>query len=278
MWNYSEVVRDHYINPRNVGEVENPDGVGEVGNIKCGDALRLTFKLDEEKRVKEMKFKTFGCGSAIASSSVLTELCIGKTLEEVEKITNKDIADALGGLPPAKMHCSVMGQEGIEAAIRYYRTGGKSTQTPEKDGTIVCTCFSITDIEIEKAITDNHLKTVEEVTYYTKAGGGCGGCIDQIQGILDKVNGTSAAKPAAPVRMTNLQKIDKIKKVMAEEISPILKNDGGDVELVDVDGNIVYVKMTGHCSGCQFSKVTQNTVVQDILRKHVLQELVVKEA
>jgi NifU-like protein len=279
MWEYTEKVREHYLNPHNVGEVENPDGVGEVGNIKCGDALHLSFKLDENKRIKDIKFKTFGCGSAIASSSVLTDLCKGKSLDEVAKITNKDIADALGGLPPAKMHCSVMGQEALEAAINYYRTGGKTTAAPIKEGEIVCTCFSVTDKEIERAIADNHLKTVEEVTFYTKAGGGCGGCVDQIQEILNRVNGTAGIPaPTHPPRMTNIQKIEKIKKVLDGEIRPLLKKDGGDCELVDVEGPDVYIRFTGHCAGCSFNKVTQESVVQDLLRKHVLSTITVKTA
>jgi NifU-like protein len=281
MWDYSEKVREHFLNPHNVGEVDAPDGVGEVGNLKCGDALHLTFKLDENHRIRDIKFKTFGCGSAIASSSVLTDLCKGKTLEEAERITNKDIADALGGLPPAKMHCSVMGQEALEAAIAYYRSGGKTTAPPEKDGSIVCTCFSVTDREIEKAIRDNRLKTVEEVTFYTKAGGGCGGCQEQIQHMLDSINGTESAgasHAAAPARITNLQKIDKIRETLEKEVNPILKNDGGGVELVDVDGSDVYVRFTGHCAGCAYSKMTQYSVVQDILRKHVLPDINVKAA
>lgn len=279
MWDYSEKVREHYINPHNVGEVDAPDGVGEVGNLKCGDALKLTFKLDSTGRIADIKFKTFGCGSAIASSSILTDLCKGKTLDEVQKITNKDIADALGGLPPAKMHCSVMGQEALEAAIHYYRTGGKSTQPPEKEGTIVCTCFSVTDLEIEKAIKENHLTTVAQVTDYTKAGGGCGGCVDQIQTILDTVNGTHAADKvaAAPARMTNLEKIERVRKALADEVAPVLAADGGGCDLVDVDGNDVYIKFTGHCAGCVYSKQTQYSVVQDILRKRVLPDLAVKE-
>lgn len=279
MWDYSEKVREHFLNPHNVGEIENPDGVGEVGNIKCGDALRLTFKLDDNQRIADIKFKTFGCGSAIASSSVLTDLCRGKTLEEAEKITNKEIADALGGLPPAKMHCSVMGQEALEAAIANFRSGGESTTPPAKEGTLVCTCFNVTDVEIERAIRENGLTTVEDVTHYTKAGGGCGGCVDQIEEILARVNGDAAPKPQPKeVRMTNLEKIEKIKKAIADEIQPVLANDGGGCELVDVDGNEVYIKFTGHCAGCMYAKQTQNSVVQDILRKHVLPEIVVKEA
>ena len=120
MWDYTDKVRDHFLNPRNVGEVENPDGVAEVGSIACGDALKLTFKLDENKRIKDVKFKTFGCGAAIATSSMITEMAKGKTLEEALKITRNDVAEALEGLPPVKMHCSNLAADGLHAAIKDY--------------------------------------------------------------------------------------------------------------------------------------------------------------
>ena len=151
MWEYTDELKDHFFNPRNVGEVENPDGVGEVGSLACGDALKLTFKLDENGKIKDAQFKTFGCASAIATSSVLTEMIKGKTLEEAEKVTNKDIADYLGGLPEQKMHCSVMGREALEAAIENYRSGGKKKH--ELEGRVVCNCFGVTENEIERINT-----------------------------------------------------------------------------------------------------------------------------
>jgi nitrogen fixation NifU-like protein len=117
---YSEKVMDHFKNPRNVGEIENPDGVGEVGNPVCGDIMNIYIKV-ENNVITDAKFKTFGCGAAIASSSMATELIKGKTLEEAWDISNKAVAEALEGLPPIKMHCSVLAEEGIHKAINDYR-------------------------------------------------------------------------------------------------------------------------------------------------------------
>ena len=111
---------DHFTNPRNVGEIENPDGIGEVGNPTCGDMMRITIRV-KRGIITDIKFKTFGCGAAIATSSMVTELVKGKTIDEAEKITNKDIAEELDGLPKVKMHCSVLAEDGIQAAVKNYR-------------------------------------------------------------------------------------------------------------------------------------------------------------
>lgn len=117
---YSERVMDHFMNPRNMGEIPDADGVGEVGNPACGDIMRITLRI-EENRIVDAKFKTFGCAAAIASSSMATELIRGKTLEEALAVTNKAVAEALEGLPPQKLHCSVLAEEGIQKAIEDYR-------------------------------------------------------------------------------------------------------------------------------------------------------------
>ncbi len=275
MWDYTEVVKDHFLNPRNVGEVENPDGVGDVGSLSCGDALKLTFKLGEDGKISEAKFKTFGCASAIASSSALTLMIVGLTLDEAEKITNEDIADFLGGLPKEKMHCSVMGREALEAAIANCR----GVELPEIEGEVVCECFGVTDVEIRRAVEESHLKTVEEVTNFTKAGGGCGKCEDRIQELIDEVRHTAATiiPMKGAKRLTNIQKIKMIEDVFEREVRPTLKKDGGDIELVDVDGNFVIVSLRGACVGCAKSQSTLKEYVEKKLREQVLDTLTVEE-
>ena len=121
---YSEVVMDHFMNPRNVGEIENADGVGEVGNAKCGDIMKMYLKI-ENNIIVDVKFETFGCGSAIASSSMATEMIKGKSIEEALGVTNKQVVEALGGLPAHKLHCSVLAEESIKSAVKdYYDKNG----------------------------------------------------------------------------------------------------------------------------------------------------------
>lgn len=118
---YSPKVMEHFLNPRNMGEIPDASGIGEVGNPSCGDVMRLYLKIDENEVIQDAKFMTFGCGAAIASSSMVTEMIKGKTIEEALKVTNETVAEALGGLPPSKIHCSVLAQQAIEAAIKDYR-------------------------------------------------------------------------------------------------------------------------------------------------------------
>jgi len=275
MWDYTDKVKDHFFHPRNVGTIEDPDGVGEVGSLACGDMLRLMFKLDEAGRIRDIKFQTFGCGSAIAASSALTELVKGKTLDEAQKITNQDIARYLGGLPEQKMHCSVMGREALGAAIDNYRSGGVAKRTLE--GRVICTCFGVTEKQIETAVRENGLRTVEDVTNYTKAGGGCGGCHPEIEKILARTWETDAASASPRKKLTTIQKIRTIEETIDREIRPHLESDGGGIDLVDVEGDRVVVALRGLCSGCAAAGVTIKDFIQAKLREFVSEDLVVEE-
>ena len=275
MWEYTDKVQDHFLNPRNVGEIHNADGTGDVGSLACGDALKLTLKIDNGI-ITDAKFKTFGCASAIASSSALTEMVKGMSLEEAGKITNDNIADYLGGLPKEKMHCSVMGREALEAAIANY----KGVILPMAQGEIVCECFGVTDLEIIRAIQESNLRSVEEITNFTKAGGGCGKCEDKLRAILQQTVAGSAQKLKAiqdPRRMTTLQKVKKIEEVLEREIRPGLRKDGGDIELIDVDGDFVTVSLRGACGSCAKSQTTIKEYVEKKLREFVLDTLIVEE-
>ena len=286
MWDYTDKVKELFYNPKNSGVLEGADGVGDVGAISCGDALRLMIKVDKDTDViTDARFQTFGCGSAIASSSALTEMIIGKTITEALKLTNQDIADWLGGLPPEKMHCSVMGYEALRAAVANFR--GEAWVDDHEEGALICKCFGIDEGMIERAVRMNKLTTIDAVTHYTKASGSCGTCVEGIEDVLWKTNklmveeglltkaeafvpGQAAvvvkpkkaaekAKAVAPSKLTNLQRIKVIEDVI-DELRPYFKRDGGDCELVDVDGDHVYVKLTGACNGCQMEGQTLNGI------------------
>lgn len=275
MWDYTDKVMDHFRHPRNVGVIEAPDGKATVGSLACGDALTFMFKLGADGKIAEAKFQTFGCASAVASSSALTEMVIGKTVEEAERITNRQIAEYLGGLPDQKMHCSVMGREALEAAIHNYRTGEEAVVQVHEE--IVCTCFGVSREEIERIVRENQLHTVEEVTNFCKAGGGCGMCVEAIREIVEEVYHQQAAAPtpAPGKKLTVLQKIKRIEQTLEEQVRPILRKDGGDVELVDVDGDRVTIAFRGMCSGCRSAAITRDNVIATALHEFVDPAIVV---
>ena len=265
MWDYSDKVKEHFFQPRNAGPLPDANAVGDVGSISCGDALRLMLKVDPEtETIEEAHFQTFGCGSAIASSSALTEIVKGMKLDDALKVSNQDIADYLDGLPPEKMHCSVMGREALQAAIANYR--GEEWSDDHEEGALICKCFAIDAVLIEDTVRANNLSTMEDVINYTKAGGGCASCHEGIEEILAKVlaerGETFKAVPVKiakeapkPGKLTNLERIRRIEAVL-ESVRPQLQRDHGDIELVDVDGKTVYVSMTGACAGCQMEALT----------------------
>lgn len=283
MWDYSEKVKEHFYNPKNAGAVAEANAVGDVGSISCGDALRLTLKVDPATEIiTDAGFQTFGCGSAIASSSALTEMVKGKTLDEALLISNQDIADFLDGLPPEKMHCSVMGREALQAAVANYR--GEVWEDDHEEGALICKCFAIDEVMIRDTIRANNLSTVEDVTNYTKAGGGCSSCHEGIENILkeelqargDTFVASAVGKKEGVVRLTPekatpaaaaltpVQRILKIQQVL-EGLRPALQADGGDVELVDIEGKNIYVKLVGACNGCQMAAMTLGGVQQKLI-------------
>jgi NifU-like protein len=272
MWEYTEKVMEHYKNPKNVGEIENASAIGEAGSLVCGDALKLYLKIDDNGIITDAKFQTFGCGSAVASSSILTEMLKGKTIEDAEKITNQDIADALGGLPPEKMHCSVMGHEALESAIANYKGIEVSSHCEEK---IICSCYHITEKSLREAIENNNLTDLEDVMNYTKAGGACGQCHNAIQNFIDEIRNKKEKIDIKNMSMTQL--VLKINNVIEKHIASELRKDGGDIELVDVKDNKIFVSLKGMCKSCKFSSNTLKNFVEASLKEHISPDIEVVE-
>lgn len=273
MWDYSDKVKEHFFSPHNAGAMDDANAVGDVGSINCGDALRLMLKVDPEtETIQDARFQTFGCGSAIASSSALTEIVKGMTLDDALKVSNQDIADYLDGLPPEKMHCSVMGREALHAAIANYR--GEEWSDDHEEGALICKCFAIDAVLIEDTVRANQLSSVEEVINYTKAGGGCSSCHEGIEEILAKVmaergetfspHTVELKEENKPSKLTNLQRIKRIETIL-DSVRPQLQRDHGDIELVDVDGKTVYVNMIGACAGCQMEAMTLQGIQQKLM-------------
>jgi len=297
MWDYTDKVLELFYDPKNQGAIEETGeagvklATGEVGSIACGDALRLHLKVEEATdKILDARFQTFGCTSAIASSSALTEMVKGLTLDEALGVTNKEIADYLGGLPQEKMHCSVMGQEALEAAIYNYR-GIALEAHDDEEGVLICSCFGITDAKIKKAVAQNNLFSAEQVTNYVKAGGGCGSCLTKIDDIIREVKQEAANKnlysymakakteiPSSEQQkpLTTVQKIALIQKVLDEEVRPVLIADGGDVELYDVEGDKIKVILKGACGSCSSSTATLKIAIEARLRDRISKEIIVE--
>jgi len=285
MWDYSETVKDHFFNPRNAKALENANAVGDVGSISCGDALRLTLKVNEETDIiEDAGFQTFGCGSAIASSSALTELIIGKTIDQAALVTNQEIVDYLGGLPAEKMHCSVMGQEALEAAIANYR-GIELKADDHEEGKLICRCFAVDEGKIYRAVEKHSLTSIDDVINYTKAGGACTGCHEKIERVIDAVLAKKKAVQTlcpsssnfvnAPVSdsesgeaiSTEGDSLTQDVRAIINNLRPYLQVDGGDVSLVNATKHLITVSLSGACTGCMMTDITLGWLQDQIAEK-----------
>ncbi|MCL2892061.1 Fe-S cluster assembly protein NifU [Brenneria tiliae] len=265
MWNYSEKVKEHFFHPRNARVVEQANAVGDVGSLSCGDALRLMLRVDPASEViQEAGFQTFGCGSAIASSSALTELIIGKTLEAAARVTNRDIADYLDGLPPEKMHCSVMGQEALRVAIANYR--GETLDEEHEEGALICKCFAVDEGQIKRAVLTNGLTTLEEVIHYTKAGGGCAACHEKIEQALSAILDAAGDNPPAAAVQEKSERWRTVEEIVAG-LRPHIQMDGGDITLIRVTDDEVRVALSGSCNGCMMTDMTLGWLQQKLLER-----------
>ena len=285
---YSNVVVDRMNNPRNKGEITQEEAdkkgakliIADFGAESCGDAVRLYWLVDPKTdKILEAKFKSFGCGTAIASSDVMAELCIGKTVDEAVKITNIDVEKAMRdnpdtpAVPPQKMHCSVMAYDVIKKAASLYKNVDMESFEEE---IIVCECARVSLDTIKEVIKINDLKTIEQITDYTKAGAFCKSCIRpggheekeyylvdilaDVRAEMEKeamsqvADAQANGQEIAFAQMTTLQKLKKIDEVLDESIRAMLVMDGGNLEVIDIKENggyfDVYIRYLGACSTC----------------------------
>jgi len=312
-WQYSEKTTQLFTDAvqgkpgTHMGEIENPDGLGEHGSIACGDALRFTFRVERDATdptkdvVVEARYLTFGCTSAIASSEALCYLIEKGNYTPIEalKIQNADIVEYLEGLPQQKIHCSVMGAEALEAAVFDWakKRGvdlsllGVDIRPEEKDeGRVVCDCFDLSEPYIRRKIQELGLKTIPEVTSAIKAGGACGSCHDEpggLQDLLDEVwQGRGQTRPAAagsaPTEDAEVSEAEglspyqfskKVEQTMDDYIRPMLQQDGGDVAIVDIKGTRIYCRLMGACAGCAGAQQTLKLMVETTLKDKVDQRI-----
>jgi NifU-like protein len=298
---YSKKVSDKMNNPINRGEITEEEAadmgckliVADYGAESCGDAVRLYWAVDPySNEIKASKFKSFGCGTAIASSDMMAELCIGKTVDEAVKITNIDVEFALRdtpdepAVPPQKMHCSVMAYDVIKKAASIYK--GVDMESFE-DEIIVCECARVSLQTIKDVIKINNLKTVEEITAYTKAGAFCKSCIkpggheDREYYLVDILAQTRAEMEGAAQAhavdtedfksMTVVKKTKLIEKTLDEHIRPMLIMDGGNLELLDIkeegDETQVFIRYIGACNGCASSSTGTLYAIEAVLRREL---------
>lgn len=311
-WEYSEKTRQLFMDAvhgrpgTHLGEVQNPDGLGEHGSIVCGDAMRFTFRVKKHPTdptqdvITEARYLTFGCTSAIAASEALCALIEQGQYTPIQalKIQNKDIVDFLGGLPEQKIHCSVMGAEALESAVFNWaqRRGvdlarlGIDIHTEEKDeGRIVCKCFSLTEPYLRRKIKELNLRTIADVTNATKAGGACMSCHHApggLQDLLDDIWGKDrkelpvlpqaapafepARQPAQnPPALSPYQFAKKVEKAVEQYVRPMLQRDGGDLEIIDIKDHLVYCRLEGSCAGCQSAGQTLKMMVEKTLKELV---------
>ncbi|MFH1723094.1 MAG: iron-sulfur cluster assembly scaffold protein [Elusimicrobiota bacterium] len=298
-WEYSEKTKQLFLDAvhgkpgTHLGEVKDPDGLGEHGSIACGDALRFSFRVERHATdpmkdvIVEAKYLTFGCTSAIAASEALCALIEKGRYTPITalKIKNQDIVDFLEGLPRQKIHCSVMGAEALEAAVfDWARKRGVDLKElgvdmhPEEkeEGRIVCECFTMTEPYLRRKIKELNLRTIPDITDAVKAGGGCSSCHHAPGGLQDLLDeawgkaGKGAAEPAGaeePVSAYRLGK--KIESAVEEYVRPLLRRDGGDLEIIDIKGDLVYCRLQGACKGCPASGQTLKAMVERTLKDMV---------
>ncbi|HSO23315.1 MAG TPA: iron-sulfur cluster assembly scaffold protein [Chondromyces sp.] len=316
-WNYSKKTTELFMAAvqgkpgSHLGEIEDPDGFGEHGSIACGDALRFTFKVErhptdpKQDRITEARYLTFGCTSAIAASEALCAIIEEGDFTPIQalEITNSDIVDYLEGLPQAKIHCSVMGAEALEAAVFNWAQkrgvdladlGIDIRRDEQEEGRLVCTCFGLTEPYIERKIRELELKTIPEITNAIKAGGACMSCHHTpggLQDILNKVWGEQptafkelpvlpmARQPKAqpPREMSPFKFAKLVEHVLEDKVRPQLARDGGGIELVDIKDNVVYCSMKGACADCIGSTRTLKMMVEQALKDHVDERIRVVE-
>ena len=296
-WQYSDKTKILFMNAVNgnenshFGEIADADGVGEHGSIACGDAMKFFFKVRRaENPVDDViiaaKYSTFGCTSAIASSEALCEIIEKGEYTPIEalKIRNEDIVKFLEGLPSQKIHCSVMGAEALEPAVADWaqkrgvdlEASGVHLESKEDEGSrLVCTCFNVTESELKRRIVELNLHTIDDVIGAIKAGGACGACQHApggIQDLLDAqwgVQDDTTLDNVQKMKLSPYQLSKRIEAVLEEDIRPMLAADGGDVEIIDIKENLIYVDLTGACATCPGASGTIQHVIEKKLRDKV---------